>query len=176
MTQTRIIKNPRTEGKIKAHYGIKDYYKYFKDNNNIDISKSKYSEIISLFNKELTNLIIEDNVEYVLPYIGSSLAIKKDKRLPKIVNGKLYNTSPVDWVKTNELWANDEEAKEKKLLVRFLNTHTSKHVFRVYFKKNIHPLLNKRFYNFKTCRNFQRLLSSRINDEDKPKYDTFLLY
>jgi len=170
-------KNKRTEGKIKTHYGINDYYFYFKENNEtIKISKSIYNKIISKFNNELVKIIIEDNLEYILPYLGSSLCIKKDKRIPRIVDGKLINTTPVDWVETNKLWNNDIEAKEKKLLVRYSNSHTSKYVFRIYFKKYIYPFLNKRLYNFKSCRGFNRALGNRIKDETKDKYDTFLLY
>jgi hypothetical protein len=172
-----IYKNKRTEGKIKTHYGMKDYYYYFKEtNSNIKINTKDYSKIISRFNEGLVNIIIEDNLEYVLPYLGASICIKKDKRIPKIIDGKLINTTPVDWVETNKLWAEDEEAKEKKLLVRYSNSHTSKYVFRIYFKKYIYPFMNKRLYNFKSCRSFNRLLGKRIKDETKDKYDTFLLY
>lgn len=177
MIQTQIIKNKRTEGKIKKDYGIPEYFKYFKENNeSIKISNKTYNNVISMFNKELINIIIEDNFTYVLPHMGSSISIKKRKCVPRIVDGKLINPSPVDWVATNKLWFEDDESKEKKLLVRYANQNTSKHVFLVSFKKYIYPFFNKRFYNFKTCRSFQRLLSARIKDEDKPKYDTFLLY
>jgi hypothetical protein len=171
-----IIKKPRTSGKIKSHYGINDYFKFFKKDSEISIDKSTYSNIISDFNEELRDLIIEDNFEYILPYLGASLSIKKDKRVPKIVNGKLYNPTPVDWVATNKLWSEDDESREKKLLVRYNNNHTSKYVFRIYFKKHIHPFINKKFYNFESGRKFQRLLSARIKDETKDRYDTFLLY
>lgn len=172
-----IIKKPRTEGKIKSHYGIKDYYKFFKkDHPELDIDYKKYVKVITEFNEAITTLIIEENVEYTLPYVGSTLSVKKDKRVPRIVNGKLYNTSPVDWVATNKLWSSDSEAHEKKLLVRFLNTHTMKHVFRIYFKKFKLNYMNKNLYKFETNRDFSRALGARINDEDKPRYDAYTIY
>lgn len=172
-----IIKKPRSEGKIKSHFGIVNYYKYFKENNKESkIDKTLYNKIISDFNNEIINLIINENVEYYLPHIGSSLSIRKTKKLPSIVNGKLVNTAPVDWVITNKLWNEDEEAREKKLLVRFNNLHTSKFIFRVFFKKYYLSFLNKKYYSFKTSRGFQRLLAKRIKDEDKEQYDSYLLY
>lgn len=172
-----MIKNKRTEGKIKTHYGKKDYYKYFKINNpDLNITAKTFSDVISDFNKEIINLIIEENLEYNIPYLGSSISIKKNKRVPKIVNGKLYNTSPVDWVATNKLWDEDKEAREKKLLVRYLNNHTSKFVFKIQFKKYNNYFLNKNIYSFESNRVFKRLLGKRINDENKDKYDTYLLY
>jgi hypothetical protein len=172
-----ILKNKRTQGKIKAHYGIKDYFNFFKsDNPDILITKKKYSDIISEFNKEIINLIIEDNLKYDIPFLGSSIVVKQDKRLPKIIDGKLYNTTPVDWAATNKLWSEDEESKERKLLVRYSNAHTSKNVFRIYFKKYNIPFMNKKLYLFKSARSFSRLLGDRINDEEKDKYNAYTLY
>jgi len=170
-------KAPRTEGKIKVDYGIEDYYRFFKlDNPEIKISYKEYSQIVSNFNEGLIELIIEDGLEYTLPHLGSTLSIKKDKRLPRIKDGKLYNPTPVDWMATNKLWDEDEEAREKKLLVRYLNTHTSKYVFKIAFKKYVYPFKNKKYYTFKSSRRFARQLAVRINDPDKDKYDAFLLY
>ena len=171
------MKNKRTQGKIKADYGVEDYYRFFKkDNPDIKISYQQFTKIINKFNERLVNLIIEDNLEYRIPHLGASLSIRKLKSSPRIVDGKLYNPSPVDWVTTNKLWDEDEEAKEKKLLVRYTNSNTSKYVFRVFFKKNIAPFINKKYYNFKTCRKFARAIAQRINDEDKDRYDAFLLF
>ena len=170
-------KKKRTEGKITADYGMPDYYDYFtKENLEIKISRGNYNNIISDFNKVIINLIIEENLEYVLPYLGSSISIKKVKRIPKIVNGKLYNTAPVDWVATNKLWDEDEEVREKKLLVRYLNNHTSKYVFSIYFRKYISSFINKNIYSFVSNRTFKRLIGIRIKDETKERYDTYLLY
>jgi len=177
MIQMAMVKNKRTEGKIKTDYGINNYYKYFiKNNQDINISGSEYKDIITEFNNGIINLIIEESLEYTIPYIGSTLCVRKDKRIPRIVNGKLYNPSPVDWVATNKLWSEDEESKDKKLLVRYLNNHTSKYVFRVYFKKYNLYFENKKLYSFKVNRIFSRLLGKRIKDEDKEKFDSYLLY
>lgn len=171
------MKNPRTNGKIKSHYGIGDYFKYFKkENPNIKMTAGRFADIIHRFNDEIVNLIIEENLNYKLPHLGASIVVKKSKRVPRIIDGKLYNPTPVDWQATNKLWEEDDEAREKKLLVRYNNNHTSKYVFRINFKKYIYPFNNKKYYSFDACRKFSRLLGARINDEDKDKYDAFLLY
>jgi len=171
------MKNKRTAGKIKAHYGIKDYYKAFKkDNPKLNIPYNQFTKIVNKFNERIVEAIIEDNLHYKLPYLGASLSVKKHKSVPRIVDGKLYNPTPVDWQATNKLWDEDEEARERKLLVRYSNNHTSKHVFRIYFKKYIYPFINKKYYSFDTCRAFSRRLGARINDENKDTYDAFLLY
>ena len=172
-----MIKNKRTQGKIKKDYGMPDYYKFFKkEYPELDIPNKKFYNVIADFNEKITELIIEENLDYQLPHLGSSIAVKKLKQVPVITNGKLVNKSPVDWVATNKLWNEDEEAKEKKLLVRFTNYHTSKYVFRLYFKKYIYSFKNKKYYKFKTVRSFARALATRIKDENKNNYDAFLLY
>jgi len=172
-----MIKTPRTEGKIKTHYGMSDYYKSFKnDNPNLDISKELYNKIICDFNKSIIDLIIEQNVDYKIPHLGSTLCIRKIKRTVKIVNGKVVNTNPIDWVTTNKVWNEDPEAREKKLLIRFLNHHTSGYFFKIYFKKYDSYYLNKKWYAFKASRDFDRNLAKRIKDENKDKFDAYKLY
>lgn len=172
-----MIKNKRTQGKIKRDYGMPDYYKYFKkEHPELNIPNKKYYNVIADFNEKLTELIIEENLDYQFPHLGSSISVKKTKQVPSIVDGKLLNKAPVDWVATNKLWNEDEEAKEKKLLVRFTNYHTSKYVFFVYFKKYVYPFKNKKYFKFKTTRSLARMLGKRIKDENKNKYDAFLLY
>lgn len=170
------MKNKRTEGKIKSHYGMTDYYKYFKKTYDLDISKTIYNKIIEDFNKDIRNLLIEENLDYKIPYLGSTLSIRKVKRSPRIVNGKVYNPNPIDWKTTNELWDKDEEAKEKKLLVRYNNSHTSGYVFRVAFKKYDQVFKNKKLYAFKSLRDLNRMIKYRINDETKDKFNAYLLY
>lgn len=163
--------------KIKSHFGIGNYYKFFIKKYNHDISKEIYKNIFEDFNKEIINLIINKSFIYQLPYIGVELMIKKDRRKPRIVDGLLVNNTPVDWKRTNELWKNDEEAKEKKILVRHSNFHTSGYVFRVYCKKFKCNLRYRSLYRFKPNRQkFTRRLAKRLLDPDKDNLDAFLLY
>ena len=172
-----MINTKRTKGKIKKHYGTKDYYNFFKTTYPLlKINKSIYNKIIDDFNKQLVNLIIEENLDFKIPHLGSNLGIRKVKNEPRIKDGKLINNTPINWVETKKLWDEDPECKEKKLLVRFLNNHTSKFVFRLYFKKYVYPFKNKQYFKFKTVRSFSRLLAKRIKDETKQKYDAYLLY
>ena len=162
--------------KAKSDFGIADYYKFFNKKYNRDISKSKYKNIIEDFNEAIINLIIEETLVYQLPYIGMEIMIKKDRRRPKIVNGKLVNNTPPDWKTTKELWEKDEEAKEKKIIVRYNNYHTSGYVYRIYCKKFKCNLKYRSLYKFKPNRKFARGLGERLLDPDKDNLDAFLLY
>ena len=46
----KISRGPK---KIQGHYGMKDYYKYYKDNNDSPVSATKYNKVISLLKQFL---------------------------------------------------------------------------------------------------------------------------
>jgi len=162
--------------KIKSHFGLSDFFKFFSKQNDYKIDKNTYNKIITDFNEEIRELIINDNLIYSLPHLGFEVVLKKDKRKPRIVNGKLINNIPVDWKATNELWNKNPESKKKKLLVRYRNSHTSGYIFRIYFKKFKCNLKNRSLYKFQPNRKFKRQLSARIKDPNKDNLDAFLLY
>ena len=149
----------RTEGKLKVDYGMKDYYKYYKDN--LDekykpVDSKKYNLIISEFNSKIVDLIINENLDFIIPKLNINLCIRKSKRIPRIKNGKLVNFNAIDWKTTNELWASDDDAKNKKIIIKFTNNHSFKFIFRIkdfttrtpmidkWFKKNAEIVLNKK--------------------------------
>lgn len=170
------MKEDKRHHKIKSDFGINDYYKFYKKKYNSNKTKKDYKKIISDFNEEIKILIIEENLVYQLPYIGMEIMIKKDKRKPKIINGVLVNNTPPDWKTTKELWDRDPEAKEKKIIVRYNNSHTSGYVFRIYCKKFKCNLKYRSLYKFNPNRKFQRDLAKRLKDLDKDPLDSYLLY
>ena len=161
--------------KIEAHYGMNDYYKYFcKRNPDINISKQKFHKIVSEFNKELADSLIED-LEIQLPFKMGVLEMRKEERKPYInKEGRLVNNIPVDWKKTKLLWETDAEAKERKILIRYNNKHTNNFVFRIIYNKRKALFKNKSVYFFKPVRSLSRNIAKRIKDYSKTKYDTYI--
>jgi len=166
----------RSPKKIPAHYGLNDYYKFYKKNSDDPINSKLYSSIIGEFNKSIINLILNDNMEYNIPELHTTINIRKDKRQPKIIDGKLYHNAPINWVATNTLWSTNKEAKDSKLLVRYINNLTSGYVYRIHLNRFGKNYKSKPFYKFKPTRFFQRSLAKRINDTSKSKFDAYLLY
>jgi hypothetical protein len=164
------------EHKLKADYGMPDYYSYFNKHSNVKVSKTIYNKIITEFNLSIIDLMLNHNFIYYIPILNMDLIVKKDKRKPRLVNGKLINNIPIDWQKTNQLWERDPEAKSKKLLVRYNNSHTSGFVFRLFLNKFRSTVKNKSLFKLKANRLFQRSLSKRIKDINKNPFDSYLLY
>lgn len=158
----------------KVDYGIRDYRKFYEKKYK-KVNKN-YKKIISEFNKEIINLIINEGITYKVPHLYLEIMIRKIKSKIRMENGKVINPKPIDWQATNELWEKDEEAKEKKLRIRFNNYNTSGYVFRIFMKKFRCKIKNKSYYKIKPNRMFQRSITKRINDPKKDPFDAFLLY
>ena len=167
---------PTNNNQLKANYGMKDYYKHYCKNVENPVTAKQYNEIIGVLNQGIIDLILNNNLEYNIPHVGMTLCVRKFKSIPKIENGKLINNTPIDWKATNALWDENPEAKERKILLRHLNTHSSKHVFRIKLLKFGKLYKNKKHYKFKAARDFSRALAKRILDPKKDNYDTFNLY
>lgn len=166
----------RTEGKILVDYGMKDYYKYYKNLSKNPVDNLKFNKIISQFNSKIVDLIINESLEFTPTTLQMTFCIRKYKKVIRINEGKLINNTPIDWKTTNLLWEKDEEAKTKKILIRYLNNHTSKYIFRIKALKHNIRYENKTIYKFKPCRSFQRLLAKRILDPTQENFEAYKLY
>lgn len=162
--------------KIKTNYSVGDYYNYYRKTYDKGFDRKLYSKITKEFNTEIMKLIIEEGLIYTFPKLNFKILIKKAKRKAYLKDGKLVNSVPPDWKRTNALWEREPEAKKKKIVVRYNNSHSSGYVFRVFCDKSTSKLKNKTLFKFKTCRKFQRSLSARILDKNKDNFDSYLLY
>lgn len=169
-----IIK--RSIGKKNIDYGMKDYYKYYSNQSKAPISNLKFNNIVSTFNSKIVDMIINDGLEFTPKTLQFTFCVRKTKRLAKIKDDKLINTSPIDWKSTKDLWEKSKEASDKKILLRYLNNHTSKYVFRIKALMENKPYKNKKLYRFKACRSFQRNLAKRILDENQDNFEAYKLY
>lgn len=160
--------------KVKSDFGMGDYHRFYNKKYG-KIERKRYSNIITDFNLLLRDLLIINNVTYSIPSLHFHLVLKKERRRPKIVDGKLINNIPVNWPATNSLWKRDEEAKKKKLLVRYNNSHTSGYIFRILFKKTNAKIKYRSVYKFQPNRQFKRDLAKKLNNPDLD-IDAYLLY
>jgi len=166
----------RTEGRIKSDFGMTDYYKYYKSKVKDPVDNHKFHKVISEFNSKIVDLIINEGLEFTPVGLHFNFCVRKTKRIARIKDNKLINTAPIDWKATKDLWENDSAAKDNKILLRFLNNHTSKHIFRIRATKVGQKYRNKKLYRFKACRSFQRLLAKRILDKNQDNFNSYDLW
>jgi len=161
--------------KHKSDYGMPDYYEFYKQKYGKKVSRRLFNKIVTEFNKSVGDMIIEENLSFKMPHLNLILEVRKDKRKPRLENGVLVNPVPVDWKRTKALWERDKEAKRKKLLVRYNNSHSSGYVYRIFLKKFKSSIKNKTILKIKTNRAIQRKLKDRIKNLDEP-FDAYLYY
>lgn len=166
----------RTDGKINVDYGVREYYKYYKNTFEKTVDSKKFNKVLSMFNTEIVNAIINDDLEFTPPMLQFTFCVRKIKKVPIIRDGKVVNTSPIDWKTTKQLWEDDPETKEKKIIIKFTNNHTSRHVFRIKALKVGFTFKHKKLFRFKACRSFQRGLAKRILDPNQENFNAFKLY
>lgn len=162
----------RSPKKRPVEYGMRDYYNFYRKNYPFKVTAQVYNQVNSELNKFVVNEVVDTAKEFVLPHRMGFIGISKTKRGVKLMSDNtVINTSPIDWKSTNELWKNDEEAKEKKIIIRYKNTHTGGYVYRVRYCKYNATFKNKTAMIFSAARDFNRAIAKRINDYSKEKYN-----
>lgn len=99
--------------------------------------RKKYKRFVCMNIIKGINELVMDFVykggEFEFPAKVGSISIVGIKHTPFYLDGKLIPAKPVDWGATRRLWAEDEDARKKKMLVRF----TSDYFYRFLYKR--HP-------------------------------------
>lgn len=156
------------KAKIRNSFGVYDCYKYIMKNKWFNIGKRvtehEFYTIVRSVNKLLAEYLAEGE-SILLPYKMGLLEIRRQERGTSFKDGKLKVTYPVNWNGTLELWENDEEARNEKILVR----HENSCIFRIIYNKYPAVYENKTFYEFAVNRGIRIKLKENIQ---KGKIDT----
>lgn len=164
--------NKRSSKKIPSEYGMKDYYKFYTENYPYKVSRKTYNDVITDLHKFIVNEIVDNADDFILPHRTGYIGVVKIKKGVKLLpDNTVINNSPPDWNSTKKLWEEDKEAAEKKVIVRYKNTHTSGYVYTIKHNKYNATFKNKKVSSFKASRDFNRSLAKRINDYSKTKYN-----
>jgi len=152
--------------KVSYRSASKECYEDFcKKNPSINISFSKWREVIYAHNEMLIKYILETGLSIKLPYGFGKLSVNKKK--PKATrkwNGKTYITLPIDWKKTREAGKR----------VYHMNTHTDGYKFRwIWFGRQAR-FVNSDVWNFKPARVISRLLPVYLRRTDKNYKDIYV--
>lgn len=125
------------------------------------ISREEYKKIIHMFIKFLVKKLMTAHA-IVLPFRIGELQVRGKLIKPKLIDGKIVGLSP-DWKRTNELWNNDNQAKQEHKIVYFFNEHSNGIRYKFFFSKRKATVKNKTFYSFVATRTNKRELATLIN-------------
>lgn len=167
---TQVI--PRQSKKLPSQFGIGDYFKFYNKNYPYKVDRKLYNNVISDLHQFIVDELVESAGEFTLPHrMGYLLITKKKQGVKLLPDNTVINNAPPDWNATKKLWAEDEEARDKKILVRHRNLHTGGYVYSVRHTKYNATFKNKTASLFKAARDFNRAITKRIKDYSKQKYN-----
>jgi len=171
----------RTSGKHRADIKNSDLYKFYKKNmpkveslsggmtsGSYDIKPKEYSNILKDINEGITDLIVLENFEFILPFRLGILSMKQktiEYKLDKDGNLNTKNLS-VNHKATRDLWSKDEEAKNNKIIIFHTNDHTNNVRMSYWWSKKKAYVQGISAYYFVPCRTLKRKTAKILKDPD----------
>lgn len=118
----RVLKlNEKRKAKITNSTGLRDAYQWLRKNKAFGVqgtvTDSEFYKIVSTTHKEIAKGLCRGE-EFVFPLRMGKLELRHVDTYVKFEEGKIKTNRAIDWGKTLELWNEDEEAKESKILIR----------------------------------------------------------
>lgn len=166
----------RNKSNIEIHYGLPDFYKFYKVEQQNPVDYKVYSSLIKEINESVSNAVIYKGYEFKFPNLRFALSIVKKKQKPRFdENGNpITKWLPVDYQETKKLWAKLYPDKTEEEILQIpnrprvfnRNKHTNGYVYRWYFNKFPSNCINKSAYYFEPTRTNQRNLAKFIKSED----------
>lgn len=153
----------RRHHRIKAHFGIGDYHKFFLKENDCEISRADFGSILKDYNGFIRDNISKRGLPYNLPSRMGVIELRKKKAGVSVnEDGSIKNTMAIDWRRTRQLWEESAEAREKKIKRRFVNEHSDGFVFKIAYLRSDALYANKTIYRLRLNRLMKRQLSKSI--------------
>ena len=121
------------------------------------LAEKDFSLIVKTLNESLADELLEYGYVQLPKDIGTIVVITYPKKVKKM-RGKLRTNSFPNWKATKELWASDEEAKEKKYLI----FHNDPRLFMVKYKEDGNEFNNSKYLLFKVIRPLREKIRARV--------------
>ncbi len=169
----------RGKRKIISDYGLKDIYRFYKENSDQPVNYKIFSESIKEFNKIRLHRLIYENEGIRFPARIGGLMIRMINSTPVVKNGKVDKSrTPIDWKRTLQHWRETysdktpEEWKEipnKKMFYQ-LNKHTEGRTAYFFWDKITSNVRNQSAYRIEVSRLIKKELSFAIKTNKNLKY------
>lgn len=154
------INGPRKH-KINNSFGVYNAYKLIRKNKwfNIGkpISEHDFYKIVRTVNNKLADLLSKGH-DINLPCQMGRLEIRKYDARITLQGDKVVTNLPIDWDRTLKLWSEDEEAYQKRTLIKM----EEKEIFSIYYNRTKAKYENKSFFQFQPNRQLKQILKRNI--------------
>ena len=170
--RVKKVDGPRRH-RVKNSLGIRDAFLYLQSNKWFDIGQSLKESTFQQIIREVNNLLAFEIMEgrsIVFPEHMGSLEVRKHDRYVDIDGNKIKTNYMVDWDQTLKLWSEDEEAYQKKTLVRDIN---SKERYTIFYNRKGANFNNKGYFLFRANRSVYRVLGQNIKKGQVDAYSRY---
>ena len=165
------------ERDVKIDKGLWDAYKHYKHKKVVPtIDRATYVKIVHDINKKISKAIIEESLEFKIPFHLGMLSIKKNKLKIRIKDGKLLKPKMVvDWEASWKMWMEDNPGlthnEIKKLpgkqVIYQTNEHTNGYIMGWKWAKSMSRFRNSSVYMFKPTKQNRIDLGRWIKSGDR---------
>ena len=159
-------------GRPKHEYStgsLSSYKAFIAKYPHIQVDYKTFVKVLMVYNTLLAKHLLDTGDKLTLPFGLGGLYINSYKPKKFIIKkGKERVNLPVDWAATNKLWKECEECKERKQLVRHLNTHTDGYQY--YWRwENSSKMLMAPLWKFEINRVHSRVLKDVLKKSNSHK-------
>ncbi len=164
----RFCVTKRGKAKFKIHYGINDYFKFYKKIVTFESFTSKYAlaetglvvdiemykKVLKDFCELLSNKIITDPMPISIPFLGTLSVRKRKMHFRKLAEGRHLR---IDY----------KTSKELNKLVYFTNDHRDNYFYKIHWQR---PKKHSRefiFYQLRFLRKTKRTLAKKLLTDTK---------
>lgn len=130
--------------------GVRDAFKWCRNNKafgNQTISTKHFYGIVRTVNDLLAEEL-KQGKDVRFPQKMGQLEVRRFNTYVKFIDGKLHTNRGINWKATLELWNEDKEARESKLLVR----SEDKKALTIFYNRHVGEYNNKSIMQFKPNR------------------------
>lgn len=175
----RQLRSEATKGK-KRNYKMKDsfeirfFLKYYRNHrpkkSEYVLDDTKYCDIVRSINYKIADLLVEGH-PIIFPKRLGGLEVRKYKPTTKIdgKTGKIRSSLAVNWNATFKLWAEDEECRKNKTIVRI----ETDYIYKFYFNQCKAKFNNKEYYTFKVNQRVRKLLKNKADNGELEAYELY---
>lgn len=150
--------NPRKANIHPSKYIVR---KILKEHPEFNINREDYQKMIRTINQLLAEEFLNKG-KLVFPYRLGAIRIAKYTPIVRMIDGKLYRTTVINWKATCELWYTNKKAEAAKTLVRY----DPKPFYCIRYGRNPRNYVRLKSYDFIPSRTLYHKLKERI-DNDK---------
>ena len=148
--------------KVKNSLGVYDAYKWLRKNKWLDmepISEHDFYAIIRAVNKAIAKSFLHLG-SINLPLRMGEIILRKYHPSITLQDGKIKTNFPIDWDATLNLWSEDKDSYEKRVLIRA----EEREIFKVLYDKSKALYNNKSFYTLELNRDIKLSLKKQLKN------------